>query len=285
MQMVIGGARMLASNAFSPTTTISTQIVMDMQNAMPGTPASDALYAMSLVLLVALLGRRPRHPRDQRAAGRLNAIAAARSSSCTRERATGPSGSSSWRDRRLRPRARGAATSSLSCSSSCAAGGASSRSRRTRRRSRGSRGGADALRPRRDALRCHRVGGRRRRRSASSRRSTRAWGAARAASWSSRQRSSARSSFATTCPRFLIGLPSETHAGGGIGPEIFNTLYFAVLSTAVTLPVGVGAAVYIARFARSRPFVSAVRDGARHARVAAEHRLRPLRLPRLRRRR
>jgi phosphate transport system permease protein len=51
VQMVIGGARMLASNAFSPTTTISTQIVMDMQNAMPGSPASDALYAMSLVLL------------------------------------------------------------------------------------------------------------------------------------------------------------------------------------------------------------------------------------------
>src|SRR5271170_942416 len=52
VQMVIGGARMLASNPFSPTTTISTQIVMDMQNAMPGSPASDALYAMSLILLV-----------------------------------------------------------------------------------------------------------------------------------------------------------------------------------------------------------------------------------------
>ena len=51
VQMVIGGARMLASNAFSPTTTISTQIVMDMQNAMPGTTPSDALYAMSLILL------------------------------------------------------------------------------------------------------------------------------------------------------------------------------------------------------------------------------------------
>jgi phosphate transport system permease protein len=60
-------------------------------------------------------------------------------------------------------------------------------------------------------------------------------------------------------PRFLIALPSETHAGGGVGPEIFNTLYFAVLSTAVTLPIGVGAAVYIARFAKSRPFVSTVR--------------------------
>ncbi len=60
-------------------------------------------------------------------------------------------------------------------------------------------------------------------------------------------------------PRFLIGLPSETHAGGGIGPEIFNTLYFAVLSTSFVLPVGVGAAVYIARFARSRRFVATVR--------------------------
>jgi phosphate transport system permease protein len=60
-------------------------------------------------------------------------------------------------------------------------------------------------------------------------------------------------------PRFLIGLPSETTAGGGVGPEIFNTIYFAILSTAITLPIGVGAAVYLARFARSQRFVSAVR--------------------------
>lgn len=60
-------------------------------------------------------------------------------------------------------------------------------------------------------------------------------------------------------PRFLISLPSETRAGGGIGPEIFNTLYFALLSTAVTLPVGVGAALYMAKFAKRRRFVSALR--------------------------
>ncbi len=60
-------------------------------------------------------------------------------------------------------------------------------------------------------------------------------------------------------PRFLIAMPSETQAGGGVGPEIFNTIYFAVLSTAITLPVGVGAAVYLARFARSQRFVGAVR--------------------------
>jgi phosphate transport system permease protein len=60
-------------------------------------------------------------------------------------------------------------------------------------------------------------------------------------------------------PRFLLSMPSETRAGGGVGPEIFNTIYFAVLSTAITLPVGVGAAVYLARFARSPRFVGAVR--------------------------
>jgi phosphate transport system permease protein len=60
-------------------------------------------------------------------------------------------------------------------------------------------------------------------------------------------------------PRFLISLPSETTAGGGVGPEIFNTIYFAVLSTTITLPIGVGAAVYLARFARSARFVGVVR--------------------------
>jgi phosphate transport system permease protein len=60
-------------------------------------------------------------------------------------------------------------------------------------------------------------------------------------------------------PRFLIGMPSETRAGGGIGPEIFNTLYFAVLSTLVTLPIGVGAALYMARFAGAPRFVATLR--------------------------
>ncbi|MDB4938524.1 MAG: Phosphate transport system permease protein PstA [Labilithrix sp.] len=60
-------------------------------------------------------------------------------------------------------------------------------------------------------------------------------------------------------PRFLIGLPSDTRAGGGIGPEIFNTLYFAALSTLVTLPIGVGAALYMARFAKRPRFVATLR--------------------------
>jgi phosphate transport system permease protein len=56
VQMVIGGARQMPESAFSPTTTISTQIVMDMQNARPGSPQSNVLFAMSLVLLVVAVG-------------------------------------------------------------------------------------------------------------------------------------------------------------------------------------------------------------------------------------
>jgi phosphate transport system permease protein len=52
VQMVIGGARRLPTDfLFTPTTTISAQIVMDMQEARPGTPQSDVLYSMALVLL------------------------------------------------------------------------------------------------------------------------------------------------------------------------------------------------------------------------------------------
>jgi phosphate transport system permease protein len=52
VQMVIGGARKMPEGLFSPTTTISAQIVMDMQNARPDTTANDVLFSMSLVLLL-----------------------------------------------------------------------------------------------------------------------------------------------------------------------------------------------------------------------------------------
>ncbi len=52
VQMVIGGARRLPTNLFSPTTTISAQIVMDMQEARPGSVQSNVLFSMALLLLV-----------------------------------------------------------------------------------------------------------------------------------------------------------------------------------------------------------------------------------------
>ncbi len=56
VQMVIGGARKLPENLFQPTTTISAQVVMDMQNARPGTTSSNVLFSMSLVLLLVSVG-------------------------------------------------------------------------------------------------------------------------------------------------------------------------------------------------------------------------------------
>lgn len=52
VQMVIGGARKLPGSLFAPTTTVASQIVMDMQNSRPGTIENDALFAMALVLMV-----------------------------------------------------------------------------------------------------------------------------------------------------------------------------------------------------------------------------------------
>jgi phosphate transport system permease protein len=52
VQMVIGGARRLPANLFSPTTTISAQIVMDMQEARPGSVQNNVLFSMALILLV-----------------------------------------------------------------------------------------------------------------------------------------------------------------------------------------------------------------------------------------
>jgi phosphate transport system permease protein len=56
VQMVIGGARKLPANLFQPTTTISTQIVMDMQNARPETTSSNVLFSMALILLTISTG-------------------------------------------------------------------------------------------------------------------------------------------------------------------------------------------------------------------------------------
>lgn len=58
---------------------------------------------------------------------------------------------------------------------------------------------------------------------------------------------------------FLTG-PAETlHPGGGIGAQIFNSFYLLILSIAVTVPVGLGAAVYLSEYAPAGRLVEAVK--------------------------
>ena len=44
---------------------------------------------------------------------------------------------------------------------------------------------------------------------------------------------------------FIFGKPSEISAGGGVGPQLFNSFYILFLSLLCSIPVAVGAGVYL----------------------------------------
>ncbi|WP_238882515.1 phosphate ABC transporter permease PstA [Clostridium sp. YIM B02551] len=58
---------------------------------------------------------------------------------------------------------------------------------------------------------------------------------------------------------FLISAPKTTSSGGGIGPELFNSLYMLVISLIITVPFGIGAGIYLAEYAKEGRFVRFVR--------------------------
>jgi len=48
---------------------------------------------------------------------------------------------------------------------------------------------------------------------------------------------------------FVTGMSTDTRAGGGVGPQLFNSLYILFLSMAFSIPVAVGAGIYLAEYA------------------------------------
>jgi phosphate transport system permease protein len=48
---------------------------------------------------------------------------------------------------------------------------------------------------------------------------------------------------------FMTGMSSDIRAGGGVGPQLFNSFYILFLSMAFSLPVAVGAGIYLAEYA------------------------------------
>ncbi len=59
--------------------------------------------------------------------------------------------------------------------------------------------------------------------------------------------------------RFVFGKPQEILAGGGVGPMLFNSFYILLLSLLFSLPVGLGAGIYLALYAKPHPFTTAIR--------------------------
>jgi phosphate transport system permease protein len=55
-------------------------------------------------------------------------------------------------------------------------------------------------------------------------------------------------------PSFLFDMPKETTAGGGIGPEIYNSFYILILTLVFTIPIAVAAGVYLQEYARPGRF-------------------------------
>ena len=48
---------------------------------------------------------------------------------------------------------------------------------------------------------------------------------------------------------FLTGDPEQFKAGGGIGPELFNSFYLLVLTLIISVPISLGAAIFLAEYA------------------------------------
>jgi len=60
-------------------------------------------------------------------------------------------------------------------------------------------------------------------------------------------------------PTFLFGNPKVGEAGGGIGPQLFNSFYMLVVSLLISIPFGVGAGIYLAEYAKEGFLLNSIR--------------------------
>ncbi len=58
---------------------------------------------------------------------------------------------------------------------------------------------------------------------------------------------------------FLFGNPKVGAAGGGIAPMLFNSFYMLIISLLITVPLGVGAGIFLAEYAKEGRLVSIIR--------------------------
>ncbi|MFD2613625.1 phosphate ABC transporter permease PstA [Paenibacillus gansuensis] len=63
----------------------------------------------------------------------------------------------------------------------------------------------------------------------------------------------------TITPSFLTNIPDEIEAGGGIGPMLLNSFYVLLISLVASIPVGIGAGIYLAEYAPDNKFTAFLR--------------------------
>ncbi|ANE48532.1 phosphate ABC transporter permease [Paenibacillus swuensis] len=60
-------------------------------------------------------------------------------------------------------------------------------------------------------------------------------------------------------PDFLVKVPDEIEEGGGIGPTLLNSFYVLGISLICSIPVGLGAGIYMAEYAPDNKFTAFLR--------------------------
>ncbi len=58
---------------------------------------------------------------------------------------------------------------------------------------------------------------------------------------------------------FITGMPSDINPGGGVGPQFFNSFYILLLSLLFSIPVAIGAGVYLAEYAADNRLTDMIR--------------------------
>lgn len=59
--------------------------------------------------------------------------------------------------------------------------------------------------------------------------------------------------------KFIAGMPSDINPGGGVGPQFFNSFYILLLSLLFSIPVAIGAGVYLAEYAADNRLTDMIR--------------------------
>lgn len=59
--------------------------------------------------------------------------------------------------------------------------------------------------------------------------------------------------------QFISSPPQIFQAGGGVGPQLFNSFYLLVLTLLITIPVALGAGIYMAEYAKKNMITSFLR--------------------------
>jgi phosphate transport system permease protein len=59
--------------------------------------------------------------------------------------------------------------------------------------------------------------------------------------------------------KFLFGEPKIGEAGGGIGRQLFNSMHLLVVTLIITVPLGVGAGIYLAEYAKEGKLLNIIR--------------------------